>query len=391
MQAPDSQPQPLSLKEGRFSRFESIDWWKQDTLDAAKVLVIGAGALGNEVIKNLALLGVGQLAIVDMDRIEESNLSRSSLFRAEHQGEFKAERAAKSAADLYPNISVKAYVGNVLSDIGYGLFRWADIVVGALDNREARLFVNRACAYVGRPWIDGGIDVLNGIVRGFNAPHTACYECTMSQVDWDLIHNRQSCSLHARRAMANRGVPTTPTTSSVIGAIQAQEVLKHLHGLESIIGKGFLFEGLAHNSYKIEYAINPSCELHYEQAEIQSEKTLGMHSSFRDIFDWGERQMGPLDAIDIYREIVSHMTCPKCGEKKEVFANAETIPAAETFCEHCKEEKVPDYVHSLQANSPFANKSVREFGLPEREILWLRNGEACIGLDLSEEPTKAHV
>src|SRR5438876_972432 len=104
------------------------------------------------------------------------------------------------------------------------------IGAGALDNREARVFVNSACARVGRPWIDGGIEVLHGIVRGFAPPLTACYECTMSAVDWDLLNKRRSCSLLARRAIAQRGTPTTPTAASIIGACQVNEVMKIIHG-----------------------------------------------------------------------------------------------------------------------------------------------------------------
>ena len=68
--------------EGRFARFEAIKWWKQDRLRAARVLVIGAGALGNEVIKNLALLGVGNLLIADMDRDEEEQIPPAPCFSA---------------------------------------------------------------------------------------------------------------------------------------------------------------------------------------------------------------------------------------------------------------------------------------------------------------------
>src|SRR5712691_9279383 len=105
----------LGLKEGRFARFEAIEWWDQALLKEARILVIGAGALGNEVIKNLALLGVGNLIIVDMDRIELSNLSRSVLFREEDESQFKAECAALAAKRIYPALHVKAVVGNVLA------------------------------------------------------------------------------------------------------------------------------------------------------------------------------------------------------------------------------------------------------------------------------------
>ena len=133
-------------KEERFARFRTIKWWNQPLLAEARVLVVGAGALGNEVIKNLALLGVGNMVVIDMDRIEESNLSRSVLFRGEDQGRLKSEVAANAAVRIYPGLHAVGRCGNVLSDIGLGYFRWAQVVVGALDNREARVFVNQACA-----------------------------------------------------------------------------------------------------------------------------------------------------------------------------------------------------------------------------------------------------
>src|ERR1051325_3195093 len=222
---------PLPLLEGRFARLEAIEWWDQALLARSKILVIGAGALGNEVLKNLALLGIGNVVIADMDHVELSNLSRSVLFPQSDENKPKAECAAAAARQIFPDIKIKALTGNVLADLGLGYVRWADIVIGALDNREARVFVNSACARVGRPWIDGGIEFFNGIVRGFAPPATACYECTMSSVDWDLINKRRSCSLLARRALAQRGTPTTPTTASIIGAIQATEQIKYLNGL----------------------------------------------------------------------------------------------------------------------------------------------------------------
>src|SRR5258705_9506932 len=103
--------------------------------------VSGAGALGNEVVKNLGLLGAGNVIIADMDRVELSNLSRSVLFRESDEGSLKADCAAKSARQIYGSMNVKALNGNVLADLGLGYFRWADVVIGALDNREASVFV----------------------------------------------------------------------------------------------------------------------------------------------------------------------------------------------------------------------------------------------------------
>jgi adenylyltransferase/sulfurtransferase len=234
------------------------------------VLVAGAGALGNEVLKNLALLGIGHVVVVDMDCIELSNLSRSVLFRAEDTGQPKAACAARGARAIYPDLDIVPMHANLLGEVGLGVFRWADLVIGALDNREARVFINAACAKVGRPWIDGGIEVLQGIARAFNAPQHACYECTMSKVDWDLLNKRRSCSLLAARAIQQRGTPTTSTTASVIGAIQVQEAIKLLHGQTDFLGKGFFYDGARHQSYPISYSRHPGCEWRNRSRGIQA-------------------------------------------------------------------------------------------------------------------------
>src|SRR5579864_9017939 len=118
--------------EDRFHRFRLIEWWDQEKLSRAKVLVIGAGALGNEIVKNLALLGVGNILVADLDRVENSNLSRSILYRAKDNGSYKSEAAARAAKDIYPDIKVQPFVGNVVYDLGLGVFHWADVVLGGL-------------------------------------------------------------------------------------------------------------------------------------------------------------------------------------------------------------------------------------------------------------------
>ena len=82
----------------RYSRLRLIGWWDQEKISNAKILVVGAGALGNEVLKNLALLGVGHVYLIDFDEIQASNLSRSVLFRAEHEGQSKGNRCRQNGS-----------------------------------------------------------------------------------------------------------------------------------------------------------------------------------------------------------------------------------------------------------------------------------------------------
>ena len=377
-----AEDKPIVVADSRFARFESIKWWDQTRLKKAKVFVVGAGAIGNEVIKNLAMLGIGNLIIADMDRIEQSNLTRSVLFRESDSGKEKAICAARGAKQLYPDIHATPLVGNLLADAGLGVFRWADVVVGALDNREARVFVNSSCARIGKIWIDGGIDVLNGIVRGFQAPATACYECTMSQVDWDVLNKRRSCSLLAQRAAAEGGTPTTPTTASVVGAMQAQEVVKLLHGMDALLGRGFVFEGLNHTSYPVSYPVNPECGWHEAPAPIES-TNLTSASTVRELCDTAKRLLGGLDALDFAREIVSRLECQACGEKTDVLQPAQKISADSILCKKCNAERIPSFMHSLSADNPYLDRSLSGIGLPLWDIVWARYGEKAVGIEIS--------
>src|SRR5215467_3617508 len=117
------------VHEDRYSRFRLIPWWDQSKLKSARVLVIGAGALGNEILKNLVLLGFERMVLADLDRIEESNLSRTILYRSSDVGSYKAEVAARSVRALAPHARIKPLVANVVQDCGLGLFAWSDVTI----------------------------------------------------------------------------------------------------------------------------------------------------------------------------------------------------------------------------------------------------------------------
>lgn len=133
-----------------------LSWFKKDRVKNARVLVAGAGALGNEVVKNLALFGVGHIYVVDFDRIEISNLTRSVLFREDdaYNHRYKAEVVAQRAREINPQIEVIPIVGNLASEVGLGLYRSVDVVIGCLDSRIARYLLNRMSIRAGKSWID---------------------------------------------------------------------------------------------------------------------------------------------------------------------------------------------------------------------------------------------
>src|ERR1700722_10674515 len=251
------------LQEDRYSRLRLIPWWDQEKLAAARVLVIGAGALGNEILKNLALLGFRNVVIVDMDKIDESNLSRTILFRTSDIGDFKVNAAASAYLSIAPDALLQPIVANVTRECGLGLFASCDLILAGLDNREARLWINRCAWKVNRPWIDGAIEGINGVARVFLPGEAPCYECTLGEMDWALLQRRMSCNLLTYEGTVEGKVPTTPTIASIIAGIQVQEAVKLIHGLPTLSGRGLVFEGLNHTSYVVQYTENSQCMSHY--------------------------------------------------------------------------------------------------------------------------------
>lgn len=137
----------------------------QQRLADLKVFVVGAGAIGCEVLKTLAQMGVatgsaGVVHLTDLDSIERSNLSRQFLFRSGDVGKLKSETAVRAIEAMYPGIHMKAMsvrVGEETEDIFTdAFFSGLDCVVTALDNVKARRYIDARCVQTCRPLLDSG-------------------------------------------------------------------------------------------------------------------------------------------------------------------------------------------------------------------------------------------
>jgi molybdopterin/thiamine biosynthesis adenylyltransferase len=362
------------LEEDRFSRFDLIGWWEQDRLARARVLVIGAGALGNELIKNLALLGVGQIFVADLDTIENSNLSRSILYRAEDCGRSKAEVAAERARQIYPTLRAQAFVGNAVFDLGLGVFRWADVILGGLDNREARVAMNAAAARLGKSWIDGAIERLDGVARVFDPANGACYECTMNDVDWQMLEARRSCALLSREQMEQGKVPTTPTTASVIAGIQVQEAVKMLHGQPSMSGQGFVFDGTYHQSYLVKYSRKDDCPSHDAFQEIETLDWSIFQTQVGTLLERVHGELGSEAVIETNHDMLSSLTCANCNETSPCYTSLGKVTEVMGLCPSCGAPRAPNIYHTLSSQSELLDRTLGELGVPPWEILTGRQG-----------------
>lgn len=160
-------------------------------LNQCKILVVGAGGLGCELLKDLALMGIRDIHVIDMDTIELSNLNRQFLFRSQDIGRSKAEVAANYIMRILPDCKVIAHY-NKIQDLDAKFYNSFNIIICGLDSVEARRWINNMVVSLLRydddgsldqssviPLIDGGTEGLKGNARVILPGMTACIECNL--------------------------------------------------------------------------------------------------------------------------------------------------------------------------------------------------------------------
>jgi adenylyltransferase/sulfurtransferase len=208
---------------GRYSRqelFEGIGPAGQQRLRAARVLVVGCGALGSCLAEMMTRAGVGSLTVVDRDYVEPSNLQRQSLFEEEDaaRGLPKAKAAEVRLRRINSDVAVHGIVADVTAENAGELVRGSDLVLDGTDNFETRFLVNDVCVRLGVPWIYGACVGSYGLALLVRPGRTPCLRCVLGE-----------------RPSPGSG-PTCDTAGvvapivHVVAGIQAGEALKLLAG-----------------------------------------------------------------------------------------------------------------------------------------------------------------
>ena len=331
---------------------------EQQRVSASHVMVVGCGALGNEVLKNLVLLGVEHLVVVDFDVVEVGNLSRSVFFsKADADAHrLKVEVIAERLRAMNPMLEIQTICGDVAYDVGLSLIRRMDVVIGCVDNRWARYCINRLCMRASVPWVDGAIEELEGTARVF---------------------------IPGKRRHEQAGsAPTTSLMASVIGAVQVQEALKLVHqeALEqgtftSLCGKMFYYDGQHLTTKLLDFqAYDDDCAVHECWTPIRPSE-LSRQSSVSEAF----RLLGQmLDAQSVTILLENDCFVDYVAERANDCRTEVMCPghAVEAFVEKADALRgIPFsglYQHEyreINADFPYGELTLAQLGIPSHDVL----------------------
>jgi adenylyltransferase/sulfurtransferase len=213
----------------------------QQKLQQAKVLIIGVGGLGVAVLPYLAAAGIGEIGIIDDDRIEVTNLQRQVIYKSSSVGKSKVLEAAAMALELNPSININAITEKLESKNAISLFEHYDIMVDATDNLTTKYLINDACCVTNKPFVYGSIYKFEGQVSVFNYKNGPTYRCLFPEEASEV----RNCN--------DAGV--MGISVGIIGMFQANEVLKMVLGIgELLSGKLLVYNMLNNEQQKFEFS-----------------------------------------------------------------------------------------------------------------------------------------
>jgi len=250
---PFSKPQILNEDQRhRYSRhtiMPEVGEEGQLQLLGASVLLIGAGGLGSPAAIYLAAAGVGKIGIVDFDVVDTSNLQRQIVHRLEDVDKPKVESAARTIAQLNPDVKVIGHQTQLTSHNALDIISQYDVVINGSDNFPTRYLVNDACVLLGKKLVDGSIFRFEGQVTVYDTANgSPCYRCLYP--DPPPPGEVPSC--------AEGGV--LGVLPGIIGSVEAVEAIKLILGIGSpLAGRLLLYDALEAEFREVKVRKNPDC------------------------------------------------------------------------------------------------------------------------------------
>jgi molybdopterin/thiamine biosynthesis adenylyltransferase len=365
----------------RYSRQDLV--WPHERLARATVLVVGAGAIGNEVVKNLTLLGVGRIAVVDMDVVAPSNLTRCVLFRDQDVGSRKAITVARRARSLNPDSRIMSIHGDIERVLGDSHFHDADVVLGCLDNAYARYLVNMRMRRVGKGWIDAGIDHDTAQVT-ILGPEGPCWACSMGERTIVQLRKRFSCTgFKATPRAAN--VPTTAVTASIVGALQTQLAASLISGRGAPMGRRWTLTMGGARWLDDELSVNGDCPFHARpRSRPRRRASVTAGNTFSDL----ARELGlsPRARLRLPMEVVVGLRCDGCRTETRTVCPMPWLPQGEAVCPSCGLVRTAQTITEVRVGETRSDMKLKQLGYVEGDWAEYMEGKRVSRVILGSSP-----
>jgi molybdopterin/thiamine biosynthesis adenylyltransferase len=262
---------PIMLTPDEIARYKrqlvlkEIGGEGQQKLKAARVLVVGAGGLGSPLILYLAAAGVGEIGIIDSDRVSLDNLQRQIVHDTKSVGRPKTKSAAAAIERLNPHVATRLYSTRLVPENALDIVRGFDIVADGSDNFATRYLVNDACYFAKRPLVFAAVGPFDGHLTTFRAYESdgagnprPSYRCLFPEPPPE--GTVAPCS--------EAGI--LGAVAGVIGTLAAVEVVKELLGIgESLVGRLLLYDALSARFSNVAYGWDPESPLNGKAPRFQ--------------------------------------------------------------------------------------------------------------------------
>gem|GEM_PF-1924494 len=383
-------------------------------IKSVKILVVGAGAGGNEVLKDLLLMGFGNITIVDFDHIENSNLSRTTLFRKEDIGKSKAVVAAERLTEmaLHESPNIRAFHGNVMTEIGKNIFWEHDIVICCVDTQKARAYINDWCVRSNTPFFEMGFSNFDVDICFF-APEGGIIQADGTRIDklpsndgifpklegdfpvclrevigvGSFEEKRNSCSGKIVQDVNLAKIPTIQVSAAMAGVLVATELIKYLDGKDTVRNKMLMFFGRTYETDIFNYQRNPACFIHEKKIdkvipiEVESDTTL------KDFIQKISKYLGVQILLYLPELYSISGKCHICGKTIEYNKRDSQFRHHEKWCEDCRianpnYEKIPPHYGSNAIETPTETsldlpeeilaRTLSQVGIPPNDVLMVK-------------------
>ncbi len=367
-------------------RQRRIEGWDAQAIRRSKVFVAGAGAIGNETIKNMALLGFPYGFICDLDKIENTNLTRTVLFGRDDIGQLKAPLAARrfQEMNLAPHAAADSFAGDMVYELGDGVFRRCSLILGCLDNTETRMYLNKIAMRYDIPYVDAGIQGLNWTVKVYGGHKYGCYECFAPAYKYE-DRFRQSCNVTMKKAAEAGKVATVQNISAAASAFQVTEALKIVCDMKPKFGMEYYFNADTNSFTSFSAAIDENCPSHMEDVRTEVRETpLSCENTVREFLEYtgrdGFTRLSTLE--DKNRAFIPRVKCPHCGAVKEIGQPLYKVYHDDFYCDRCKAQgktgqNYDNFMSEIsvcaftlaQTPAEILDRTLKEIGVPAFHVL----------------------